>query len=101
VARNVVHLTHRREIDVVVVACTDMYGGFGALTLGGTKGLAQATFQDTYYAFKTQLEAFVQYLRSGERPFPHVETEELMRLVIAGIQSREQAGAPVNIAEVR
>jgi len=98
--RNVVHFTHRRGVDVVVVAVADMYGGFGALTLCGTKGQAQVTFQDTYFAFKAQLTAFVDYLRTGVRPFPHAETEELIRLVIAGILSRDRDGALVKLSEV-
>jgi predicted dehydrogenase len=97
--RNVVHFTHRRGLDVVVVASADMYGAYGCLTIGGTDGHATATFSDTYYAFKTQLEKFVACLRSGRRPFPHSETAELMQMLIAGIRSREQ-GRAVGLEEI-
>ena len=40
---------------------------------------------------------FVEFLRTGERPFPWTETVELMKLVIAGIESREQNGAEIKI----
>jgi len=43
---------------------------------------------------------FVNYLRSGEPPVPWAETHELMRLVIAGIESREQGGRKVLLSEV-
>ena len=57
--RNVVHLKHRNGADVVVVANTDMYGGFGLLQLIGTAGNAHVTSADTFFSVKSQLEAFV------------------------------------------
>ncbi|MEY4941015.1 MAG: hypothetical protein RIQ93_2750 [Verrucomicrobiota bacterium] len=98
--RNVAHLTHRCGADVVVVASADMYGGFGCLQLCGTAGHAQVAFGDTFFAFKSQLAAFIGYLRTGNRPFPFTDTIELMKLVIAGIRSREQGGREVALAEI-
>lgn len=98
--QNVVHLKHACGADIVAVASADMYGAFGALQLCGTAGYASAHMQDTFYSFKTQLQAFVDYLRSGQRPFPFAETIELMKLVIAGIRSREQGGREVALAEI-
>jgi hypothetical protein len=98
--RNMVHFTHKSGADVVVVANMDMYGAFGLLQLCGTAGHVQTAFNDTFYAFKTQLEAFVTYLRTGERPFPWEETEELMKMVIAGIRSREEDGREVLLEEI-
>ena len=98
--RNVVHFQHRSGADAIVVAIDDMFGGFGALTLCGTAGAAQARFDDTFFAFKTQLEAFVQFLRTGVHPFPFDETRELMRMVIGGIQSREEGGREVMLDDL-
>ncbi len=95
--RNVVHLKHRSGVDAVVVASADMYGSFGCLQLCGTAGHAQVAFADSFYSFKTQLEAFIGYLRTGVRPFPFEETVELMKLVIAGIRSRDEGGRDVAI----
>ncbi|MBN1558331.1 MAG: Gfo/Idh/MocA family oxidoreductase [Lentisphaerae bacterium] len=97
--RNVVHLTHRRGTDVTVVASADMYGGFGCLQLCGTAGSAAVKFTDSFFAFKAQLRAFVDYLRTGRRPFAFDETVELIHLVIAGIRSREAGGAVVRPGE--
>jgi hypothetical protein len=77
-----------------------MYGSFGCLQLCGTAGHAAVTFGDSFYSFKTQLEAFIDYLRTGERPFPFAETVELMQLVIAGIRSREQGGQEVTLTGI-
>ena len=74
--------------------------GFGCLQLCGTAGKVQLTSGDTFFAFKTQLEAFIGYLRTGVLPFPFAETVELMQLVIAGIRSREQGGREVALAEI-
>ncbi len=98
--RNVVHLLHRKGVDISVIAINDMYGGFGLLQLCGTRDAVQAQFRDTFYAFKAQLMDFVRFLRSGERPFPWEETVELMRLVIAGILSREAGGELVALSEI-
>jgi len=99
--RNVVHFRHRSGTDLVVAANMDMYGAFGTLMLCGTAGSAQTMFNDTFYAFKTQLEAFITYLRTGVRPFPWSETEELMQMVIAGIRSREEDGREVLLEEIK
>lgn len=98
--RNVVHLKHTCGADIVAVANADMYGGFGLLQLVGTAGHAFVPFQDTFYSFKAQLQAFVDYLRTGIRPFPFDETTELMKLVIAGLMSREQNGREVFLTEI-
>jgi hypothetical protein len=98
--RAIVHLTHKCGADACVAAIDDMYGGFGCLQLCGTRDSAQVRFSDTFYAFKAQLADFVAYLRTGQRPFPWSETEELMKLVIAGILSREQGGREVPIEEI-
>ena len=98
--RNIVHLKHARGADVIVVASADMYGSFGCLQLCGTAGKVQVSSGDTFYSFKTQLEAFISYLRTGVHPYPFSETVELMRLVIAGIRSREQGGREVALTEI-
>ncbi|PYI53600.1 oxidoreductase [Paenibacillus flagellatus] len=98
--RNVVHLKHACGADIVAAAHADLYGAFGLLQLCGTAGHAFVPFQDTFYSFKSQLQAFVDYLRTGERPFPFAETVELMKLVIAGIRSREEGGREVRLSEI-
>lgn len=98
--RNVVHLKHRDGIDVVAVATADMYSAFGVMELCGTLGHARAVYSDSFYAFKAQLTAFIDYLQTGIRPFRFEETIELMKLVIAGIRSREQGGRAVMMTEI-
>lgn len=97
--RNIVHIKHRCGADVIVVATADMYGGFGCLQLCGTIGKVQVTFSDTFFAFKSQLEAFIGFLWTGVYPFPFSETYELMQMVIAGIRSREQGGAEIRMQD--
>jgi len=60
-----------------------------------------ARFGDTFFAFKTQLEQFIQYLRSGQPPFPFSETVELMKIVIAGTRSRNESGRKVSLDEIK
>lgn len=98
--RNVVHFKHQSGGDLVAVANYDMIGGFARLQLCGTLGSASANLADTFFAFRTQLVAFVDYLRTGVRPFPFDETIELMKMVIAGIRSREEGGREVLLKEI-
>ncbi|SEQ45741.1 Predicted dehydrogenase [Virgibacillus subterraneus] len=98
--RNVVHFKHECGADIVVTATQDMFGGSGLLQLCGTKGHVQTKSEDSYFAFKSQLESFIYYLRTGERPFPFAETTELMKMIIAGIRSRELGGKEVLLADI-
>ncbi len=93
--RNVLHLKHEKGIDVLITVTADQIGGSGFITLAGTEGGVTLRSQDTYTAFKAQLESFVVFLRTGKPPVPFAETRELMQLVIAGIESREAGGAEI------
>lgn len=99
-AANIVHAKHASGVDVVLAAVADMYGAFAKLNIYGTSGSLAAPFEDTFYSFKTQLEGFVSYLRTGELPVPFAETVEMMKIIIAGIRSRQEAGRTVKIAEI-
>lgn len=93
--RNVVHLKHEKGIDIVITTTADQIGGSGFITLAGTEGGTTLRSQDTFTAFKAQLESYVGFLRTGTPPVPFAETRELMQLVIAGIESREAGGAEI------
>lgn len=97
---NVVHLRHRNGVDVVLITTTDLYGAFGVVQLAGTKGCLEARFTDTFYAFKSQLAAFVSYLRTSMEPLPFEQTREQMAVIIAGIESRDHGGDRVYLKEI-
>jgi predicted dehydrogenase len=97
---DIVHLTHRSGVRVTLGALHDAYGSFGAVHLYGTKGELALKLTDTYHAFRGQLVAWIDMLRTGRRPLPFEETVELMAVIIAGIRSREQGGRTVAIAEI-
>ena len=99
--RNIVHFRHASGADVVAAAIDDLVGAFGVLGLFGTAGHAEAAFADTFYAFKKQLEAYVAFLRTGRPPFPFAETVELMKMIVAGMRSREAGGREVTLEEIR
>jgi predicted dehydrogenase len=94
--RNIVHLRHRRGFDVLITVIRDLYA-LPPLYIGGTQQSVTLACKDSYNSFRDQLVAFVDFLRTGRRPFPWQETVELMKLVIAGIESREQHGAEIKI----
>ena len=70
---------------------------FGLISLMGTKNGIQIKSNDTYYAFKKQLQSYVNYLQTGHKPFPWSETYELMQLVSAGIESKEKGGIKITL----
>ena len=98
--RNIVHMTHRDGIDIVIACIKDVQYG-GALRLAGTAGNLTILSTDSYYQFKAQLQTFVNYLRSGVLPYPFSETDELMQLVIGGIESREQGQKLISIKPLK
>jgi len=98
---NIVHCKHESGVDVVLAAVNDMYGAFGCMGLYGTKGNTFVPFKDTFHAFRTQLVEFVKYLKTGELPFDFAQTVELMKIIIAGIRSRDEAGLTVKLSEIK
>ncbi len=99
--RNVVHATHTSGAAVVLIVAKELLGAFGHVSVYGRTGRMDAKFTDTFGAFKAQLEAFVRYLRTGERPVPWEQTVEQMKLVIAGLRSREASGRLVTLQEIK
>lgn len=97
---DVMHITHSSGVRLTIGAIHDAYGSFGAVHLYGTKGQLALTLTDTYSAFRAQLVAFIDMLRTGTRPLPFGETAELMAVIIAGRRSRAERGRAVAIREV-
>ncbi len=93
--RNVVHLKHKRGIDVILTGISDCSPG--TMILAGTAKSIRLCSGDSYTSFRNQLVAFVDFLKTGVRPHPWQETVELMKLVIAGIESRELQGREIPI----
>ncbi|MFA9478942.1 Gfo/Idh/MocA family oxidoreductase [Phycisphaerales bacterium AB-hyl4] len=98
---NIVHLTHEAGVDIVLAVGHDLVGGYGHVSVIGSKATVRAEFRDTFAAFKAQLVAFVDYLRCGVSPVPQTETIEQMKIIIAGIRSREQHGKPIYLSEIQ
>lgn len=98
--RNFVLYKHRSGADVLVAVVEDMYGAFCSLSLFGTAGQAHASFSDTFFAFRAQLLDFVEYVRTGVVRFLFEETVELMKMLIAGIQSRNDGGREVQLDRI-
>lgn len=96
--QTMVHLKHSSG------CCVDIPMGIGmagaGITVIGTAGSRYLEAGDSYRAFKKQLDLFVHWLRTGEEPVPFEHTVELMKLVIAGLRSREEGGRVVELSEI-
>ncbi|MEO6786078.1 MAG: Gfo/Idh/MocA family oxidoreductase [Chthoniobacteraceae bacterium] len=97
---DIVHLTHHSSVQVTLAAIHDAFGSFGSVHVYGTKGQMPLRLTDTYTAFREQLVAFIEVLRTGRRPFPFSHTVELMAIIIAGIRSRAEGGRIVKLREI-
>lgn len=97
---DVVHLLHHSGCQVTLAAMHDAFGSFGAVHLYGTKGQLALSLKDTYSAFRAQLIAFIDMVRTGDPPFFFQQTIELMAIIIAGIRSREQGGIAIFIRDI-
>jgi len=98
---DIAYLTHQSGVQLNLAVIEDAVGSYGALHVFGTKGHLAVTCWDTYTAFRNQLCAFIDMLRSGQRPYPLSETVELMTVIIAGLRSREEKGRLIDIAEIQ
>ena len=98
--RNIVHLKHKTGTDVMVIVIYDLSGSYGVMSLCGTAGHVELVMSDSFYQFKAQLADFIQYLKTGIKPYPFAETTELIKMLIAGRISREENGREVFISEI-
>lgn len=96
----IVHASHDDGVEVLMPTIADMSGGFGRLSIHGTAGSLAVRSDDTFAAFRAQLASFIEYLRTGLRPFPFDQLVEQNRLLIAGIESAEQGGRPIEVASI-
>ncbi|MBN2295708.1 MAG: Gfo/Idh/MocA family oxidoreductase [Pirellulales bacterium] len=97
---NIVHVRHASGVDVVLAVVSDMMGGLSNMEIYGTTGSMSIVANDTFNIFKSHLQAFIKYLRTGRPPFAFDETVELMKIIIAGIRSREESGRMVLLKEI-
>ena len=94
-----VHLVHESGCSVDIPQGVGMAGA-GMLMIG-TKGSTYVETKDSYYAFKKQLDLFVNWLRTGREPVDFADTVEMMKIIIAGIRSREEGGRVVRLDEIK
>ncbi len=94
-----VHMYHESGCHVDLPMGIGMCG-HGIMILGEAGSTVVQT-ADSYYTFKKQLDLFVHYLRTGEEPYPFEDTIEMMKIIIAGIRSREEGGRRVMLSEIK
>ncbi len=95
---DVAFLRHQSGTRVTIAAIHDAFGSFGKFQFCGTKSMSFLPHRDTYTAFRDQLRSFVDFLKTGERPFPFEHTIEMMEILIAGIRSRKEGGSTVSLS---
>lgn len=96
----VAHLLHQSGVQVTLPIIYDGGLSFGTGQVCGTKGATTVRFADTYTAFRQQLLSYIEFVRSGQDPYPFDHTVEMMCVIIAGIRSREQGSRRVDVAEI-
>ena len=94
-----VHLIHSSGCRVDIPQGVGMVGA-GMLMIG-TRASNYVQCKDSYYSFKKQLDLFVNWLRTGEEPVAFSDTVEMMKIIVAGLRSREEGGRIVNLDEIK
>lgn len=94
---DIVYCRHRSGAQATIAAIHDAVGAFGTIHAYGETGEACVRMKDTYSAFRAQMVAVVEWMRSGRDPYPFLETMELMSIIIAAIESRERGGELVAV----
>lgn len=97
---NIVVLTHTSGATIILSVVYDMVGAFAHVNLYGTKGHLHAQAKDTFTAFRSQLVSYIDYLRTGQSAIPFDQTIEQMKIIIAGLRSREQQGTTVLLKDI-
>ena len=97
---NIVHVSHADGAELIIPVINDMYGGYGNVSVWGTEGGETAQFSDVFYAFKTQLEAFVEFARTGTTHVPFSETVEQMKILIGALISRDRGGDVIPLSDM-
>lgn len=94
------HLIHGSGAEVSLPVIHDGAASFGTFQVCGTGGQAGTRFTNTYQAFRAQLLSFIEFVRTGVRPFPFADTVEMMGLLIAGLRSRAENCRRVELGEI-
>ncbi|MCM8759904.1 MAG: Gfo/Idh/MocA family oxidoreductase [Candidatus Omnitrophica bacterium] len=63
---------------------------FGRYDIFGEKKTLTIETRDYFHMFKRQLEKFLDFVRTGKLPFQFSQTIEIIKVVIAGIKSRNE-----------
>jgi len=90
-------IRHHSGVEITVPIIYDCSGG---ISVYGTASHGPIGGGDTYVAFRRQMVAFIDFVRSGVKPYPFSETIELMAVLIAGLRSREQGSRRVEVSEI-
>jgi predicted dehydrogenase len=93
-------LTHAGGAVISIAVVHAGTPGFGQITLVGDRGVVHEHLNDTFHAFRGQLAAFVDFVRTGRPPLPFAATLELMAALIAGRLSRAAGGPPVPVPPI-
>lgn len=97
--RAMVQLHHKNGCDVSI----PMGYGFASngMTVMAQYGCVVLSDGDSFYAFKKQLDMFVNYLRTGIEEYPFSDTVEMTKILIAGLKSRDEGGRRVYLDEIK
>ena len=86
---NLAHLEFKSEKKALlqVVYYSTIFGRYDIFCQNSTITIET---RDYFHMFKKQLEEFTNFVKTGKLPFPFSQTVEIIKVVIAGIKSREK-----------
>ncbi len=96
----IAHLRHRSGVEMTLPMIEDGGGSFGTIHVYGTTGHFAVRPSDTYNNFRSQVLAFINFVRTGQASYPFSDTVELMTLLIGGLKSRAEGSRRVELTEI-
>ncbi len=97
---SIVYCDHKSGAQLTIGVFKDATGSHGVINAYGRTGHESFRMSDTYNAFRNQLLSIVGWGITGIDPYPFEETIELMAILIAGQDSREQKGTMIPVESV-
>jgi len=97
---SLVYCEHQSGCLVTLGCIEDAYGSFGAMHFYGSEKSLPLTLDDTFSAFRGQLVSVLDWMHGGQEPVAWDETVELMCVLIAAVQSRENNGTLVAVDSI-
>lgn len=95
-----VYIQSKENLQVIIQQFPRSSVGISLRVIGEAKS-SLAYWEDYFFSFKHTLQGFIASIEEGQPRIGFGETASLIRIIIAGIMSREQGGKKINLEDLQ